>query len=30
MIEQFEAFLKDTEAPEMYITGVAGTGKTTS
>lgn len=29
MLEQFKAFITDEEAPVMYITGVAGTGKTT-
>lgn len=30
MQDKFEAFIKDKEAPAMYITGIAGTGKTTS
>lgn len=30
LLSTFKAFLKDTEAAEMYITGVAGTGKTTA
>jgi len=30
VIEQFKKFIGDTEAHECYITGVAGTGKTTS
>lgn len=30
MIEEFQQFLNDEDAPVMYITGVAGTGKTTS
>lgn len=30
MIETFIKFLKDKEAAECYITGIAGTGKTTS
>lgn len=30
MLETFENFLKDEEAWDMYISGVAGTGKTTS
>lgn len=30
MLDQFQKFLEDKEAPEMFITGVAGTGKTTS
>lgn len=29
MIETFKAFLADDEAPEMFISGIAGTGKTT-
>ncbi len=29
-LETFKAFLKDKEVADMYITGVAGTGKTTS
>jgi Cdc6-like AAA superfamily ATPase len=29
MLETFQKFLKDREAADMYITGVAGTGKTT-
>lgn len=30
VLDKFILFLKDTDAGEMYITGVAGTGKTTS
>jgi hypothetical protein len=30
MIDVFEHFMKDKEAWDMYVTGVAGTGKTTS
>lgn len=30
MLAQFQAFLKDSEASEMFVTGPAGTGKTTS
>lgn len=30
MIDKFVQFLEDENAPAMYITGVAGTGKTTS
>lgn len=30
MLDTFEAFMEDEEAPVMYVTGVAGTGKTTS
>lgn len=30
LMETFQKFLNDREAPEMYITGIAGTGKTTS
>lgn len=30
MLETFQSFVKDIEAPEAFILGVAGTGKTTS
>jgi len=30
VLQQFKAFLSDEEAAELYITGIAGTGKTTS
>ena len=30
MLNLFEKFLGDDEAADMYITGIAGTGKTTS
>jgi exodeoxyribonuclease-5 len=30
VLETFIAFLRDSEAADMYITGIAGTGKTTS
>ena len=29
VLEKFERFINDKEAGELYITGVAGTGKTT-
>ena len=29
MLDMFKSFLKDREAESMYITGQAGTGKTT-
>lgn len=30
MLDDFLAFMEDRESPAMYVTGVAGTGKTTS
>lgn len=30
MLNDFKAFMADSEAPSMFVTGIAGTGKTTS